>query len=91
MEFAEKGSLDDFIKGYEKKQLPIPEQEIIQIINDLTEGLNFAHSNGLSNTDIKPANEFVCEDKNQKTFFKVGDWGGSVQFRTIMEQTVKLQ
>ncbi len=55
-------------------------------MNDLVNGLRHAHSKGISNSDIKPTNSFAFEDANHESYYKLGDWGGSVKFRMTKQE-----
>lgn len=60
MELLEGKPLDDFIKSMPKGGLS--EEEALEIVTGLGEGLSYAHENGLVHSDFKPGNAFVLYD-----------------------------
>ncbi|KAJ5580275.1 uncharacterized protein N7459_006260 [Penicillium hispanicum] len=84
MEYLENGDLDDNLKQ------PIPECEAREITLQITEGLEFLHSNGFVHRDLKPANIFVVS-KGPEWWVKIGDFGiskrvkpGGTSLRTVV-------
>ena len=60
MELLEGKPLDDFIKSMPEGGLS--EEEALEIITGLGEGLAYAHANGLVHSDFKPGNAFILYD-----------------------------
>ncbi|MCK5002430.1 MAG: protein kinase [Gammaproteobacteria bacterium] len=60
MEMLEGKELGDFIKSMPKEGLS--EEEALEMITGLGEGLAYAHKNGLVHSDFKPGNAFVLYD-----------------------------
>ncbi|MCW8831236.1 MAG: bifunctional serine/threonine-protein kinase/formylglycine-generating enzyme family protein [Gammaproteobacteria bacterium] len=60
MELLEGKPLDEFIKSMPKEGLS--EEEALEIITGLGEGLAYAHANGLVHSDFKPGNAFILYD-----------------------------
>lgn len=64
------------------------EEEMAQIISDVTDGLEYLQKNGLIHQDIKPDNILIYEHKNGKIDYKLADFGISTKLRkTIIKQT----
>ncbi|NLW19121.1 MAG: protein kinase [Candidatus Cloacimonetes bacterium] len=62
MEFATGRTLKDLIHSVG----PIPEKRAIPILNQILNGLGFAHQRGILHRDIKPSNIIVDKDDNVK-------------------------
>ncbi len=45
---------------------PMPIEEVLHVLEDLLEGLAYAHDNGVLHRDIKPSNVFLCSDGRVK-------------------------
>ncbi|KAM4693355.1 interferon-induced, double-stranded RNA-activated protein kinase [Discoglossus pictus] len=67
MEWCEGGTLEKWIMSMEK----VDEENSLKISQQITEGVEYIHSQGLIHRDLKPANIFFA--KNQKV--KIGDFG----------------
>lgn len=64
MDLLEGESLDAFIKGMPEGGLT--EAEAMSIIEQLADGLAYAHKNGLVHSDLKPGNCFLTDDGTVK-------------------------
>ena len=73
MEFLDGESLGDRIKK-RKRMAP---QELAPLIHGLLEGLAAAHDAGIVHRDLKPDNVYLINNKNQRDFVKVLDFGVS--------------
>ena len=60
MELLEGKPLDEYIKSMPKEGLT--EEEALEIVTGLGEGLAYAHANGLVHSDFKPGNAFILYD-----------------------------
>src|SRR5579871_149490 len=49
-----------------KKQVPLPLMEKVRIINEVSEGLAYAHGKGIVHRDVKPANIMLLADGTVK-------------------------
>jgi serine/threonine protein kinase len=67
MEFVEGRELKDYFDGSER----FPMAEIVRIMGQLLEALDFSHKNGVVHRDIKPANIILLKDGT----VKVADFG----------------
>lgn len=57
MEYVEGKTLDQFLE----ENHPIPIDRVVQIVQEIAEGLESAHANGYVHRDIKPANILIDE------------------------------
>ena len=72
LEFCDGGGLGDIIK--ERGQ--IPEEEAIEVLHQVTLGLDILHKKGIVHRDIKADNIFVDKvNKTGCTLYKLGDFG----------------
>ncbi|MAD75917.1 MAG: protein kinase [Rheinheimera sp.] len=69
MEYLDGESLDQVIKRYKPKGLPL--RAAIKLLDQLGSALNYAHSKGIVHADLKPANIMV----NRSGQLKVLDFG----------------
>ena len=76
MEYCEKGDLRKLIKSYKEKKEKIKENEIINIILDICEGLKEIHKRNIIHRDLKPENIYINKDLK----IKIGDFGISKKF-----------
>jgi serine/threonine-protein kinase len=67
MEFIDGRSLESYLDGRERFALP----QIVSIMSQLLDALDYSHSRGVVHRDIKPANIMVLPDGN----VKVADFG----------------
>lgn len=61
------------IKGLIQQTGPIPEARVINILNQLTDALDYAHTKGIIHRDIKPSNIMI--DPDNYDFVKIMDFG----------------
>ncbi|MDI1447331.1 serine/threonine-protein kinase [Polyangium sp. 6x1] len=73
MEFLDGQSLGDRIK----KRKRLTPQELAPLIHGLLEGLAAAHDAGIVHRDLKPDNVYLINNKNQRDFVKILDFGVS--------------
>jgi serine/threonine protein kinase len=79
--FEEQGQyymIMEYAKGITVKELiqqtrPIPEDRVINILNQLSEALDYAHAKGIIHRDIKPSNIMI--DPEHSDFVKIMDFG----------------
>lgn len=79
--FEEQGQyymIMEYAKGITIKELiqqtgPIPEARVINILNQLTDALDYAHTKGIIHRDIKPSNIMIDPENND--FVKIMDFG----------------
>ncbi|XP_073423671.1 wee1-like protein kinase 2 isoform X2 [Dendrobates tinctorius] len=89
-EYCNGGSLQDLIMENMKSGQLVKEQELKEILLQVSMGLKYIHSSGLVHMDIKPSNIFICrkltevrqedsdgEDETSSTsiLYKIGDLG----------------
>ena len=70
----------EYVKGTNLKQLlqrpePFSHQFVVEVVSQIAEALDYAHSRGVVHRDIKPANLFVCRLGREYDFLKVLDFG----------------
>ena len=75
MEFLDGESLEQVIKRYKPKGLPL--KSAVNLLQQIANALNFAHSIGIVHADLKPANVMV----NRAGQVKVLDFGVSQQLQ----------
>ena len=90
LEFAENGSLRNFVKNKVKNRsrnlVPIEEKEIINIFKQLLSGLKHLHDKGVMHRDITPDNILLDEKNN----VKISDFGISAIHKDNKTQNKKL-
>ncbi|XP_053321287.1 wee1-like protein kinase 2 [Spea bombifrons] len=59
-EYCNGGSLQDLINENSKSGLLVMEQELKEILLQVSMGLKYIHSTGLVHMDMKPSNIFIC-------------------------------
>ncbi|CAH2276576.1 wee1 kinase 2 [Pelobates cultripes] len=89
-EYCNGGSLQDLLTQNKKRGILILEQELKEILLQVSMGLKYIHSTGLVHMDIKPSNIFICrkivgneEDESDgeddtstaSLLYKIGDLG----------------
>jgi serine/threonine protein kinase len=68
MEYIDGG---DTLRSYCKSDTLLPIKEVIRLIRQCADALDYAHRNGVLHRDIKPANIMLTRDGNAK----IGDFG----------------
>ena len=63
-------NLYELIKSHKRKQIPISESQIKNIIYSITSGLSHMHSNGIMHRDLKPENILIRGNE-----IKIADFG----------------
>jgi len=71
MEFLEGESLGELVK----KRGALPVAEVVEITQQVAEGLDAAHDLGIIHRDLKPDNIFLTRDKRGRLVVKVVDFG----------------
>ena len=71
MEFLEGESLRELVK----KRGALPVAEVVEIIQQVADGLDAAHDLGIIHRDLKPDNIFLTRDKRGRLVVKVVDFG----------------
>lgn len=66
LELCNRGSLEDLIK----KQNKLSEEEVCEVVRQVTNGYKFLHERGIVHRDLKPANILIKDD-----FYKIADFG----------------
>ena len=79
MQFCEGGSL-------EKRIGNLTDIELISVIRDLCEGLQYLHRNGIIHQDIKPANILIDEHGH----YLLSDFGISSRSRTRLSKSINM-
>jgi serine/threonine protein kinase len=64
MEYIEGNNLRDILKGYLKQGRLIPTEELMLVLRDIADALDYAHKQGIIHRDIKPSNIIVTPDGN---------------------------
>lgn len=64
MEYIEGKNLRDVLKGYLKQGRVIPKEELLLVLRDIAEALDYAHKQGIIHRDIKPSNIIITPDGN---------------------------
>lgn len=67
MAYMPGGSVEQLVK----KRGQLPWEEAFEILKEVAQALEYAHSKGIIHRDLKPANLFLCEDHH----VKLGDFG----------------
>jgi serine/threonine protein kinase len=62
MSFIEGDDLRDIIKEYHRQKTYIPTNQVIKIIRDIAEALDYVHKNDVIHRDVKPSNIMVTAD-----------------------------
>lgn len=62
MSFIEGDDLRDIIKEYHRQKTYIPTNQVIRIIRDIAEALDYVHKNDVIHRDVKPSNIMVTAD-----------------------------
>lgn len=62
MSFIEGDDLRDIIKEYHRQKSYIPHKQVLKIIKDIAQALDFVHKNEVIHRDIKPSNIMVTAD-----------------------------
>ncbi|CAF1317303.1 unnamed protein product [Adineta steineri] len=71
LEYCNGGSLEDLIE----KNRQINEQELINILHQLSDVLSFLHGKDLAHLDIKPSNIMICQYSENNIRYKLTDLG----------------
>lgn len=61
LEYCNGGSLDDIIEKNRRNHIYSNEQQLKQILHQISDALAFMHAQDLAHLDIKPANIMVCQ------------------------------
>lgn len=71
MEYVEGLTLENYIK----QSTTLDTVDVLNLIIQLCDGLNYAHSEGVIHRDLKPANISIVETLNKKKQLKILDFG----------------
>ncbi|KAG8438686.1 hypothetical protein GDO86_005030 [Hymenochirus boettgeri] len=89
-EYCNGGSLQDLIMENKKEGIVVMEQELKEILLQVSMGLKYIHGSGLVHMDIKPSNIFICRKQTEQrpdesdgeddissasVLYKIGDLG----------------
>ena len=61
MSYIQGVTLRDVIQKHTERETPIPHEQVLQIMLDMTSALGFAHQQGMIHRDVKPANILIDE------------------------------
>ena len=61
MEYAKGDNLRDILKGYIRQGLIMPTSELLAVLTDIANALDYAHQQNIIHRDIKPSNIIVTE------------------------------
>jgi|GEM_PF-650159 len=61
MEYAEGDNLRDILKGYIKEGRIMPTEQLMSLLADIADALDYAHTQNIIHRDIKPSNIIVTE------------------------------
>jgi serine/threonine protein kinase len=86
LEYCDAGNLGDMMEDMMEKRkkrnkkhpekIKLPEKEAIEILHQVTLGLDLIHEKNIVHRDIKADNIFVDKiNKTGKTLYKLGDFG----------------
>jgi len=62
MGFVEGDDLREIIKEYNRQKKYMSEKQVLKIIRDIAEALDYSHKNGVIHRDVKPSNIMVTND-----------------------------
>lgn len=75
----------DTLRSFRKKEKLLPLKELLHYIRQCADGLDYAHSNGITHRDIKPANLLITKSGD----IKIADFGIAV--RKVHDQTADVK
>ena len=75
----------DTLRSFRKEEKLLPLKELLHYIRQCADGLDYAHSNGITHRDIKPANLLITRSGD----IKIADFGIAV--RKVHDQTVDVK
>jgi len=90
MEFAQHGSLEDYVNNYKKECLtkgdyvPLPQETVIKFLEQCLSALKYLHQKKIVHRDIKPDNILLDENDN----IKISDLGIAAIFQEEDEPEV---
>lgn len=64
MEYIEGHNLRDVLKGYLKQGRVVPTDELLQVLRDIADALDYAHKQSIIHRDIKPSNIIITPEGN---------------------------
>lgn len=74
LEYVDGISLDKYITNHH----PIAEEELVEIIEQVLKGADYAHSKGILHKDLKPANIILTKNQDKELIVKIIDFGSSI-------------
>ena len=75
LEFCNGGSLEDLIEKNRQDQLVLHEQQLKDILHQMSDVLTFMHGKDLAHLDVKPSNIMLCQSGDQQIVYKLTDLG----------------
>ena len=73
LEYCNGGSLEDILEKNRRKHTFLPEQQLKQILHQLSDALAYMHAQDLAHLDIKPAN-IMCSQRSINSNFEQDDF-----------------
>jgi len=64
MAYLDGRDLRDVLKGYAEQKQLMPRDEMLKVLHDIANGLDYAHKNNIIHRDIKPSNIIVTTEGN---------------------------
>lgn len=64
MEYVEGRNLREVLKGYLKQKQLMPVADVLQILKDIADALDYAHKQNIIHRDVKPSNIIITESNN---------------------------
>ena len=75
-------NLYELIKNHRQQRNRIPEEQIKNIIYNITLGLSYLHSQNVMHRDLKPENVLIINNNTNNIIIKIADFGTSRQITT---------
>ena len=75
LEFCNGGSLEDLIEKNRQDQIVLHEQQLKDILHQMSDVLTFIHGKDLAHLDVKPSNIMLCQSADQQIVYKLTDLG----------------
>ena len=75
LEYCNGGSLEDIVEKNREQKIFFNEDELKNILHQMSDVLTFMHSKDLAHLDIKPSNIMLCQYINKYRVYKLTDLG----------------